>query len=223
MSVHLREAWRKLADATNWRAFADSPIWREHDAVIMTQFRGRQRYYEVYTYGEDFGHYPRLDDAKAALERIYGPLQWQQITMPKVEVIHYYFGPTTEFTDPLTVYVASLPRLGKMARVTPEQQAFMDRVRSEQQAIFGDAMVCREVTQALHEKYGWPIEAGWYKGPGHDIRPTVGHFPGHWYHRLSDGTIIDPTHDQYQPGTPLQVIPPGDPRQEWYEKIRMVL
>lgn len=134
---HLREAWRRLAvgsklAATNWRGFADSPIWREHDAVIMPQERGRGRYYEVYTYGEVFGHFDRLDDAKNALWRIYGDIKWEHIKMPKVWVEHYYFGWTDEFTDPTNVYVAKLPRLGKarmhssalgkMARVTPEQQ-----------------------------------------------------------------------------------------------------
>jgi len=106
--------------------------------------------------------------------------------------------------------------------MTSEQISFIDRVRAECQGKLGDEMVCREVTQALHDEYGWEIEAGYYHGPGHDIRITYGKFPGHHYIRMDDGTIIDPTHDQYEPGTPLLVIPSDDPRQSWYDTIRSV-
>lgn len=93
----------------SWRGISDSPIWRDHDVVILTQFRGRERYYELYLFGQDIRHFPRLDDAKSHVERDFGPLQWEQIDMPDVDTYHYYFGWTTEFTDPTTAYAASLP------------------------------------------------------------------------------------------------------------------
>lgn len=102
--------------ASTWRGFSDEPFFRQYDAVIATQMRGRQRYYEVWTYGQNFANYPRLDEAKAGLEAIYGPLGWERVEMPPVWVEHYYFGLTDEFTDPLTIYVVpSLPKLGKQA------------------------------------------------------------------------------------------------------------
>jgi ribosomal protein S18 acetylase RimI-like enzyme len=104
---------RRTALPTSWRPFSQDTFLAQHDCVIVTQFSGRNRRYEVYTYGIAFGDYLRLDEAKQAIEVIYGPLPWRQVRMPKVEVEHYYFGPTTEFTDPLTIHVVdSLPRLG---------------------------------------------------------------------------------------------------------------
>ena len=98
--------------ASAWRGFSDSPIWREHDAVILTQFRGRKRYFEVYVRGELVGTFPTLAAAREQMWVWYGDsLDWQRRTMPKVEVLHYWFGWTDEFTDPLTVYVTKVPSL----------------------------------------------------------------------------------------------------------------
>lgn len=113
MSEHLRQMWRRTAMPMSWRPLADSNFVHEHDCVIITEKAGRRRRYEVYCYGIAFANYDRLDEAKAGVEAVYGPLPWRTISMPLVEAVHYYFGPTTEFTDPLTIHVVdSLPRLG---------------------------------------------------------------------------------------------------------------
>lgn len=112
MSQHLREQWRRVAAPTSWRPVSDINPTYTADCVILTQYVGTRRYFEVYTYGVAFGNRPTLEGAKAAVEEIYGRLEWTRVDVPKVEVVHYYFGPTDEFSDPVTIYTAPLPRLG---------------------------------------------------------------------------------------------------------------
>lgn len=100
----------KTAMPTSWRPFEAEPTGT-YDAVIATEFNGRKRVYEVYTYGVAFGDYHSLVEAKAALEAIYGPLAWQRRSLVPVEVNTVAWGPTEEFTAPRTVYTATLPRL----------------------------------------------------------------------------------------------------------------
>jgi hypothetical protein len=72
----------------------------------------RGNIYEVYTFGEQIATRQTLAEAKAEVETVYGPLQWKRQELPLFEVDHQYFGPTTEFTDPTTIYVVDhLPRL----------------------------------------------------------------------------------------------------------------
>ena len=96
--------------ATNWRALVsgDKPFWKQHDFTIATQMRGRQRYFTLWVMGELFRNYQRLDDAKVAVEVEFGSLDWQHIQMPKATAYHYYFGWTSEFTDPANIYVADI-------------------------------------------------------------------------------------------------------------------
>ena len=96
--------------ASTWRGFTkgDEPFWKQHDFTIATQFRGRERYYEAWVLGETFRNFPKLDEAKAAIEAEVGSLTWHRVTLPLQDVLHYYFGWTTEFSDPLTIYVADL-------------------------------------------------------------------------------------------------------------------
>lgn len=94
-------------EAATWRGFSgDKPFWTEHDVVIATQRRGRDRYFETWVGGRNYGNFPRLEEAKAAIASKYGNLEWVQVSMPKQWVEHYYFGWTDEFTDPLTLYYA---------------------------------------------------------------------------------------------------------------------
>jgi hypothetical protein len=126
---------RRTAVPTSWRPFAESNFVAEHECVIIPQMSNRRRTYEVLTFGVHWANFPRLEEAKAAVEEIYGPLPWQRLSLPKVEVVHYYFGPTEEFTDPTLLYVVDrLPRLAtKHAnlgarlwwRVHPEGREFM--------------------------------------------------------------------------------------------------
>jgi hypothetical protein len=93
--------------ASTWRGFQEGePFWKSADAVIATQRRGRQRYFETWVNGRNYGNFPRLDEAKAHIEKTYGTLDWQQVSMPLVWVEHYYFGWSDEWTDPLIVYYA---------------------------------------------------------------------------------------------------------------------
>ena len=102
-------SWRPLSAPGSEFFFLD------HDAVIVSNSEGRGgrgNSYEVYTYGQLISTRESLVDAKYEVEMVYGPLDWRQISMPDAKAIHYYFGPTTEFTDPTTIYVVDrLPQL----------------------------------------------------------------------------------------------------------------
>lgn len=63
--------------------------------------------------------------------------------------------------------------------------------------------VCFEATQWLERRLGWRQVSGWYVGGGRRV--------GHYWCLRRDGTLIDPTHDQFDPdGDPVRVLPPGD-------------
>ena len=109
------QAWHRLA--APWRPIVapeNEDFFRRYDAVIA-QDEGvgrRGNTYEVWTYGSPIATRHNLADAKAAVEEVYGPLQWERVTLDPLEVTHYYFGPSTEWSDPLTIYVVDhLPRL----------------------------------------------------------------------------------------------------------------
>lgn len=123
------EAWARVVGVsktamppTSWRPVVETNHVAQSDCVILTQYVGRRRFFEVYTYGVAFGNYPTLDGAKAAIEEIYGGVFWERVNIPKVEVVHYFFGPTDEFSDPTVMYVASLPRLGSKTAAYDETQ-----------------------------------------------------------------------------------------------------
>lgn len=121
VSQHLRQQWRKTAMPTSWRPVVDSDHAHDYEAVILSQQSNRQRTFEVYTYGVMLGNRPTLDQAKALVEEIYGPLPWRKVSVDPIEVSHYYFGPTSEFTDPTTLYVVDrLPRLATTAAYGPD-------------------------------------------------------------------------------------------------------
>ena len=104
--------------AVSWRPYTApgmEDFFRQYDAVIATTAKGqgsRGNSFEVYTYGQVIAVRPTLAQAKAEVEMVYGPLKWNRKIMPKALIDHPYWGPTTEFTDPNTIYyVESLPRL----------------------------------------------------------------------------------------------------------------
>lgn len=100
----------------SWRPFSDVHGHALGDAVIAVEVSGRKRVYDIYTYGTLVARRHRLDDAKREVEQVYGPLNWERVKNPPVEVFHYYFGPTVEFTEPSGFYVVEkLPKLGKLA------------------------------------------------------------------------------------------------------------
>ncbi len=103
---------------TSWRPLTtpdQSDFFRQYDCVIATDVYGQGRRgntYEVYTFGQIVAERPTLASAKTYVEDTYGKLVWKRVTLDKEMAVHYYFGPTTEFTDPLTIWVVErLPRL----------------------------------------------------------------------------------------------------------------
>jgi hypothetical protein len=105
-------------EATSWRPLTtpeSKEFFRKYDVVIATDVMGqggRGNTYEVYTYGQIVAERPSLAAAKSYVEEVYGAVQWRRVTMDPVEATHYYFGPSTEWSDPLTIYVVDkLPRL----------------------------------------------------------------------------------------------------------------
>lgn len=113
--IHLGCA--RLRREADWRAFmaGDAP-WTVYDAVIFGGTAGpggtrpSRQTYEVYLYGRLIALRPSLTEAKDAIEATTGPLEWQSAKTEPVEVNHYFFGPTTEFTAPNTYwYVAEVP------------------------------------------------------------------------------------------------------------------
>lgn len=93
----------------SWRSLQhERAFWTEHDAVIATDMAGRRRTFEVWVGGTPVGRRPSLDEAKALAQDRLGALQWERLSMPRETAHHYWFGPTDEFTDPLTIYVATV-------------------------------------------------------------------------------------------------------------------
>lgn len=87
----------------SWRALG-TDVWNEHSYVILSDGgpSGRKGY-ECYDHGSLVATRPSLGAAKEFLGRDKG---WGVVRQPKIEVEHYHFGPTTEFTSPTTVWAA---------------------------------------------------------------------------------------------------------------------
>lgn len=99
----------------SWRGLAQDLYWRKAPGVVVVDKAGRRNTYEVYINGEQIGREYRLDEAKAAVEARIGPCHWSGLTTEQVKADHYWFGTTTEFTDPARYYTAT-PVLG-MAQI----------------------------------------------------------------------------------------------------------
>jgi len=112
----LTEKWHSVRTAGSWRGLSTSDFWNEYDACIATTEQGRGgrgNSYEVWTYGTLIATRPTLEEAQGMVEETYGPLRWETVKPKDVTVVHNYFGPTTEFTDPVTLHVVrKLPKLG---------------------------------------------------------------------------------------------------------------
>ncbi len=102
--------WGRTALPTSWRPMVAEPYWTQFDVTISSEGGASSRkQFEIHVGGHPFANRPRLDEAKAAVEAVYGPLQWRRVTLDKMEADHYFYGPTDEFTSPLTIWVADLP------------------------------------------------------------------------------------------------------------------
>jgi hypothetical protein len=103
---HLRAAWRKTA-LPSWRPYQnDRLFWTEHDAVIATDKAGSRRTFEVWVDGKPFTRAPSLQEAKDRVEAKLGPLDWTAERLDPETIVHYYWGATSEFSDPLQIYWA---------------------------------------------------------------------------------------------------------------------
>lgn len=102
---HLRNQWRT---ASGWRDLSDHDLWNDAPAVLMVDKSGRRNTYEVYVSGQQISREWLLSDAKARAEREIGaPLRWKRVSPEAVNALHYYFGWTTEFTTPVTIYLGT--------------------------------------------------------------------------------------------------------------------
>jgi mRNA-degrading endonuclease RelE of RelBE toxin-antitoxin system len=97
--------------ATSWRGMTDTAYWETYDVCIasMGGAAGRKQF-EIYAHGRQVASRLTLAEAKAYIESRYGPTVWEIKRLPLVPVEHYYWGETTEFTSPTTIWVAELPR-----------------------------------------------------------------------------------------------------------------
>lgn len=118
MAQKISKRWELLKAGTSWRPMSspgNADFFRKHDAVIASTPQGRGgrgNSYEVYTFGEIIAERPTLASAKNYVEAVYGSLEWRRVLLDPVTVKHLYFGETTEFSEPLTIYVIDkLPQL----------------------------------------------------------------------------------------------------------------
>lgn len=96
------------------------PSWRDRgvlpsvDCVIAPDLgRSSRNSYLVYLYDEPHARRPTLAEAKATVEEIYGPLDWQRIEGDSDEHHDRVWGWTVWFNDAPHYYVVTrLPRLG---------------------------------------------------------------------------------------------------------------
>lgn len=106
-SLEAGEAGLAKTALPSWRPYQnDRTFWDEHDAVIATDKAGSRRTFEIWVDGRPFGRGQTLREAKDRVEAKLGPLTWRTERPPREEIVHYYFGPTTEFAEPLTLYWA---------------------------------------------------------------------------------------------------------------------
>ena len=91
----------------SWRGLVNDLHWNAAPGVILLDMAGRRRTYEVYVNGQQVGRESRLNDARDAVESVLGPCVWERHRADGVKAEHYWFGPTEEFTDPMTFYTGT--------------------------------------------------------------------------------------------------------------------
>lgn len=116
MDSWLAEKWHSLRKTSgSWRGLSDSDFWNEYDACIATTEQGRGgrgNAFETWTYGQLIATRPTLEEAKEVVDEVYGPQPWRVVKPKSVPVTHRFYGPTEEFTDPVTLHVVDhLPKL----------------------------------------------------------------------------------------------------------------
>jgi len=93
------------SEASSWRGLVARDYWNEAPAVLLVDKSARKNTYEVYVNGKQVSREWKLDDAKSRAEKEIGRnLSWSRARTEDVKAFHYYFGWTSEFTDPQIVY-----------------------------------------------------------------------------------------------------------------------
>lgn len=115
MVDHLLSFWRRAATThqamPSWRGLVGDPVWSMFPAVLLVDKLARRNSYEVYVKGQQISREWLLDDAKSRAEKELGPLMWNRATLEQINALHYYYGWTSEFTDPPIAYLGR-PLLG---------------------------------------------------------------------------------------------------------------
>ena len=70
---------------------------------------------------------------------------------------------------------------------------------------------CWEVSSDVADRLGWPQRGGYYDWGG-PWGPE-----GHFWNEMPDGTIVDASHDQFDPDVPINVVAPGTPEHDRYQ------
>ena len=108
----VRDQWaerlRVAEGDASWRAVVSPDVERTEAlglAVIISTKVGRGRHFEVHVRDRLVAQRTSLEDAKAEAEKLLGPLTWRQERITPEWAVHYWFGPSTEWTEPTTAWV----------------------------------------------------------------------------------------------------------------------
>jgi hypothetical protein len=96
--------------------------------------------------------------------------------------------------------------------LTPEIIAAIRQERHSNRLAEGGHGMCHYVTESLEHQYGWRRESGTYLSADGEI--ICG--DGHYWNYLPDGSLLDPTADQFGEGYDIRVIAPQDPEFQRY-------
>lgn len=115
-------------------------------------------------------------------------------------------------------YMKSIGGGRELSVLTPELIAEIEAIRHEVRADYGGGGMCHVVTEILQDKYGWERLCVSYLTPEGEIICGGGHVVS----VMRDGSILDPTRDQFGEGFSVSLIPAGSPelgryRPEFYE------
>src|SRR5690606_25097264 len=101
-----------LAQRTAMPSWRDRGAHPEADVVVAPDVgRSSRNLYAVYLNGQMEGRFPRLDQAKAFVEQIFGPVVWERVKGDPEPHHDSTWGMTTEFNDaPYYWIVRKAPR-----------------------------------------------------------------------------------------------------------------
>jgi len=103
------------------------------------------------------------------------------------------------------IHMTQYASKGSREDVGPEMVDYLIRLRDEVREMEGGGGMCGIVTEELHDLFGWDRLAVSYLSPSGELITS-----GHFVSLLSDGTIVDPTADQFGEGRNVVVLSPGD-------------